>query len=86
MFTPLPPQVKLHECQCDRQGRFWIGAYDHGFPANRESKGASFFRLDGDAADHQCPADRIGRGMGGERGDNGNGHAGHPELAAHAAR
>lgn len=46
--SPLPPQVKLHECQCDRQGRFWIGAYDHGFPANRESKGASFFRLDGD--------------------------------------
>lgn len=44
----LPGQVKLHECHCDRQGRFWIGAYDHDFPANREASGASYFRLDGD--------------------------------------
>ena len=46
--SPLPPHVKLHECHCDRQGRFWIGAYDHDFPANRAAKGASIFRLDGD--------------------------------------
>ncbi len=46
--SPLPPQVKLHECHCDRQGRFWIGAYDHDFPANREAKGGSWLRLDGD--------------------------------------
>ncbi len=46
--SPLPPHVKLHECHCDRQGRFWIGAYDHDFPANREAKGGSWFRLDGD--------------------------------------
>jgi L-arabinonolactonase len=46
--SPLPPHVKLHESAVDRQGRFWIGAYDHDFPANREAKGASFFRLDGD--------------------------------------
>jgi L-arabinonolactonase len=45
--SPLPAQVKLHECQCDRQGRFWIGAYDHDFPANREARGGSIFRLDG---------------------------------------
>lgn len=46
--SPLPPQVKLHECHCDRQGRFWIGAYDHDFPAKPGVKGASWFRLDGD--------------------------------------
>ena len=46
--SPLPPQVKLHECHCDRQGRFWIGAYDHDFPANRDARGANWFRLDGD--------------------------------------
>jgi len=46
--SPLRPHVKLHECHCDRQGRFWIGAYDHDFPENRAAKGASIFRLDGD--------------------------------------
>lgn len=46
--SPLPAHVKLHECHCDRQGRFWIGSYDHDFPANREARGASIFRLDGD--------------------------------------
>ena len=47
--SPLPAHVKLHECQCDRQGRFWVGAYDHHFPANRAATGASYFRLDGEA-------------------------------------
>ena len=46
--SPLPPQVMLHECHCDRQGRFWIGAYDHDFPVNRAATGASWFRLDGE--------------------------------------
>jgi sugar lactone lactonase YvrE len=23
--SPLPEHVKLHECQCDRQGRLWVG-------------------------------------------------------------
>lgn len=46
--SPFPPQVKLHECHCDRQGRFWIGGYDHDFPANRAANGAAICRLDGD--------------------------------------
>ena len=46
--SPLPPHVMLHECHCDRQGRFWIGAMDHHYPGDRAAKGASFFRLDGD--------------------------------------
>ena len=46
--SPLPGHVKLHESALDRQGRFWIGAYDHNFPANRQASGASFFRLDRD--------------------------------------
>lgn len=46
--SPLPADVKLHECQCDRQGRFWIGAYDYDFPANRDADRAVYSRLDGD--------------------------------------
>jgi sugar lactone lactonase YvrE len=46
--SPLPASVKLHECHCDRQGRFWIGSYDHAFPADRQARGGSWFRLDGD--------------------------------------
>lgn len=46
--SPLPPMVKLHECHCDRQGRFWVGAYDHAFPADAQAKGGKWFRLDGD--------------------------------------
>lgn len=46
--SPFPPQVKLHECHTDRQGRFWIGAYDHAFPADRNASGGAICRLDGD--------------------------------------
>jgi L-arabinonolactonase len=46
--SPLPATVKLHECHCDRHGRFWIGSYDHAFPADRKAHGGSWFRLDGD--------------------------------------
>lgn len=46
--SPLPPKVMLHECHSDRQGRFWTGAFDHDFPANRNARDAAFFRLDGD--------------------------------------
>lgn len=46
--SPLPPHVKLHECHCDRQGRFWIGAYDYQFDISKPANGAAYFRLDGD--------------------------------------
>lgn len=46
--SPFPQNVKLHETACDRQGRLWIGGYDHDFPANREASGAAICRLDGD--------------------------------------
>ncbi len=46
--SPLPEHVSLHECQCDRQGRLWVGAYDHTFtPTHRDVHGAAYFRLDG---------------------------------------
>ena len=45
--SPLPPHVKLHECQCDRQGRFWTGSYDHHFPADRGAADGSYLRLEG---------------------------------------
>jgi len=48
--SPLPEHVKLHECCCDRQGRLWVGAYDHSFsPTNRNPAGGAYFRLDGNA-------------------------------------
>lgn len=46
--SPLPPHVKLHECGCDRQGRFWVGSFDHHFPADRNAADGAWFRLDGD--------------------------------------
>ena len=45
--SPLPPHVTLHECSCDRQGRFWVGSFDHHFPADRGAAGGAWFRLDG---------------------------------------
>jgi L-arabinonolactonase len=45
--SPLPPHVKLHECGCDRQGRFWVGSFDHHFPTDRDAAGGVWFRLDG---------------------------------------
>lgn len=47
--SELPATIKLHECHCDRQGRFWVGAYDHAFPADRNARGGFFYRLDGNA-------------------------------------
>jgi L-arabinonolactonase len=46
--SPLPPHVNLHECHCDRQGRLWVGSFDHHFPADRNAAGGAWFRLDGD--------------------------------------
>jgi len=47
--SPLPDHVSLHECQCDRQGRLWVGGYDHNFtPAHRDARDAAYFRLEGD--------------------------------------
>ncbi len=47
--SPLPSHVMLHECICDRQGRLWVGAYDHEWsPTNRTSQNAAYFRLDND--------------------------------------
>ena len=46
--SPLPEHVALHECHCDRQGRFWVGSFDHHYPADRDSAGGFWFRLDGD--------------------------------------
>lgn len=44
----LPAEIKLHECHCDRQGRFWVGAFDHNFLHDRNATGGFFYRLDGD--------------------------------------
>ncbi|MBU6266580.1 MAG: SMP-30/gluconolactonase/LRE family protein [Sphingomonadales bacterium] len=46
--SPFPAHVALHECACDRQGRFWIGGFDRRFPADRGARDAAICRLDGD--------------------------------------
>lgn len=46
--SPFPAHVRLHECHCDRQGRFWVGGFDHRFPGDRQARGAAFCRLDRD--------------------------------------
>lgn len=49
LASPLAPPVALHECGCDRQGRFWVGAIDKRVgPDNPFPGGAKVFRLDGD--------------------------------------
>ncbi len=44
----LDPEIKLHECHCDRQGRLWVGSFDHGYLRDRELARGSYYRLDGD--------------------------------------
>ena len=59
----VPEHIKLHECHCDRQGRFWIGAYDHHFPADRTAAGGSFYRLDGDRLTPVIDGITVGNGL-----------------------
>lgn len=46
--SPFPAHVHLHECACDRQGRFWIGGYDTRYVGGKRSADAAWCRLDGD--------------------------------------
>jgi sugar lactone lactonase YvrE len=62
--SPLPPHVSLHECQCDRQGRLWAGAYDHHFtPTTRDAKDATLLRLDGNQLMHVIDGISVANGM-----------------------
>lgn len=62
--SPLPDHVALHETQCDRQGRLWVGAYDHHFTAdNRDARGGAIFRLDGDRLTPVIPEISVANGM-----------------------
>ncbi|MBP6580721.1 MAG: SMP-30/gluconolactonase/LRE family protein [Sphingorhabdus sp.] len=61
--SPLPPHVKLHECGCDRQGRFWVGSFDHHFPADRAAAGGSWFRLDGDVLTRVIEGVAVANGL-----------------------
>ncbi len=62
--SSLPNHVKLHECATDRQGRLWVGGYDHNFtPANRNPQGASYFRLDGDKLIPEITGINIANGL-----------------------
>jgi len=46
--SPLPPHIAMHECLCDRDGRFWVGAINmkaREYPA--PPLGAKLYRMDG---------------------------------------
>lgn len=61
--SPFPQHVKLHESHCDRQGRFWIGGYDHDFGSNPKASGAAICRLDGDRLTPVITGIAIANGM-----------------------
>lgn len=45
--SPFPAHVHLHECHCDRQGRFWVGGYDTRYAVDRSASEAGYCRLEG---------------------------------------
>lgn len=61
--SPLPPHVTLHECACDRQGRFWVGSFDHHYPADRRAAGGAWFRLDGNVLTPMIEEVSVSNGM-----------------------
>lgn len=47
--SPLPEHISLHEVQCDRDGRLWVGAINHRLRDTPQLPGGGMlFRLDGD--------------------------------------
>lgn len=47
--SPLPEHISLHEAQCDRDGRLWVGSINHRLrDAPTLPGGGMLFRLDGD--------------------------------------
>lgn len=47
--SPLPDHISLHEVQCDRDGRLWVGAINHRLRDTPQLPGGGMlFRLDGD--------------------------------------
>jgi len=61
--APLSEHITLHECHCDRQGRFWVGSFDHRFPADRHAAGGAWFRLDGDVLTPVIEGIAVANGM-----------------------
>jgi L-arabinonolactonase len=62
--SPLPEHVKLHECQCDRQGRLWVGSFDHHFtPTNRDARGGALFRMDKSSLAPVIPGISVSNGL-----------------------
>ena len=64
LASPLPAHISLHETLVDRQGRLWVGAYDHRFsPQNRDAGGGFIFRLDGGALSPQVSGINVANGL-----------------------
>lgn len=63
VLSTLGEEVKLHECSCDRQGRLWVGSYDHKFPAYRGGGDGFYFRLDGDVLTPVIDGIRVANGL-----------------------
>ncbi len=63
--SPLPEHISLHETLVDRQGRLWVGAYDHSFSPvdNRDAGGGFIFRLDGQVLTPVIPGINVANGL-----------------------
>lgn len=62
--SPLPAHVALHETGVDRQGRLWMGAYDHNWgPANRTSRDGALCRLDAEGLTPVVPGLSVANGL-----------------------
>ena len=62
--SPLPAHVAMHECVCDRDGRFWVGAINtraREYPS--PPLGAKLYRLDGDRLVEQVDGITCANGL-----------------------
>ena len=62
--SPLPPHVAMHECLCDRDGRFWVGAINtraRDYPD--PPCGAKLYRMEGDRLIEQVDGITCANGL-----------------------
>lgn len=61
--TELPEHVSLHECQTDRQGRLWVGSFDHHYPADRSTADGFLFQFNGKSLEAVIDKVTISNGL-----------------------
>lgn len=62
--SPLPEHISLHEAQCDRDGRLWVGAINHRLRDTPTLPGGGMvFRLEGDTLVPQIEGINCANGL-----------------------